>query len=139
MKKIDLGYLKFSLDEILLIGNKRNETKLGFAVLYKYFQLNHRFPQNRSDIPDEFINYIGKQVGVKDSLFEDYDWNSRSTTYHRKQIRNLFGFREYAVADSEIEIYRSRNKKNFSKVFNTSWIKDKYISSQIETFFIYMA
>ena len=102
MKKIDLGYLKFSLDEILLIGNKRNETKLGFAVLYKYFQLNHRFPQNRSDIPDEFINYIGKQVGVKDSLFEDYDWNSRSTTYHRKQIRNLFGFREYAVADSEI-------------------------------------
>jgi hypothetical protein len=102
MKEIDLDHLKFSLDEMLLIGDKRNETKLGFAVLYKYFQSNHRFPQDRIDIPDEFIDFIGKQIGVASSLFENYSWNSRSTTYHRKQIRELFSFREHAVADSEI-------------------------------------
>jgi hypothetical protein len=52
MKNLDLKSLKFDLDEMILIGDKRNETKLGFAILYKYFQIKHRFPQNKSDIPE---------------------------------------------------------------------------------------
>jgi len=86
---------------MILIGDKRNETKLGFAILYKYFQIKHRFPQNRSDIPEDIINFIGTQIGVDGALFDKYSWDSRSITYHRKQIRASFGFREYVIADSE--------------------------------------
>jgi len=101
MEVFDLNSLKFNLDEINLMGDKRNETKLGFAILYKFFQIKHRFPQYKSDIPDDIINLIGKQIGVDSSLFEKYSWDSRSITYHRKQIRELFGFREYTITDSE--------------------------------------
>ncbi|MBU3158369.1 DUF4158 domain-containing protein [Clostridium frigoris] len=101
MKNLDLKSLKFDLDEMILIGDKRNETKLGFAILYKYFQIKHRFPQNKSDIPEDIINFIGTQIGVEGALFDKYSWDSRSITYHRKQIRALFGFREYVIADSE--------------------------------------
>lgn len=45
MEVFDLNSLKFNLDEINLMDDKRNETKLGFAILYKFFQIKHRFPQ----------------------------------------------------------------------------------------------
>ena len=34
-------------------------------------------------------------------MFAQYDWLSRTTTYHRTQIREFFGFRENTVLDAE--------------------------------------
>lgn len=102
MQKHDLKELEFDIEELGLLKNKTSETRLGYAVFYKYFKINNRFPQQKNDISNEFITCISEQLGLDCELFSQYDWNSRSATYHRKQIREYFGFREYSESDTEI-------------------------------------
>ncbi len=47
------------------------------------------------------VAHIAKQVGVLSEGYLEYDWKSRSSEYHRAQIRSFLGFREATVADSE--------------------------------------
>lgn len=97
--KIDESF-NFSEIEIDIVHNNRKaETKIGFAVLYKFFQNNGRFPYDRFEISNEVICYISEQIGVDSSCYNDYDWNGKSIINHRKQIRELFLFRECTVQD----------------------------------------
>lgn len=89
-------------DELSLVGNKSGATRLGFALLLKAFQLEGRFPKDKSDIPQAVIGYVAKQVNVPDDAFAAYDWTGRSARYHRAQIREFFGFREATVEDTEL-------------------------------------
>lgn len=97
--KID-EIFKFSELEIDIVNNNRKaETKIGFAVLYKFFQNSGRFPYSKFEISNELICYISEQIGVDDSYYNVYDWNGKSIINHRKQIRELFLFRECTVQD----------------------------------------
>ncbi|MDZ4417042.1 DUF4158 domain-containing protein, partial [Bacillus cereus] len=75
-----------------LIGNKTGASRLGFAVLLKYFQHEARFPIKKQDIPKVVIAYIAKQLDLSPDLFDSYRWGAeeRNFTYHRKQIRESF-------------------------------------------------
>lgn len=86
-----------------LIGNKTGASRLGFTVLLKYFQQDARFPTKRSDIPRAVIEYIAKQLKLSPDLFDEYRWGAeeRNYTYHRKQIRDFFGFQELTGKDNE--------------------------------------
>ncbi|TYR80915.1 Tn3 family transposase [Priestia megaterium] len=86
-----------------LIGNKTGASRLGFTVLLKYFQHDARFPTKKSDIPRTVVEYIAKQLKLSPVLFDEYRWGAeeRNYTYHRKQIRNFFGFQELTGADNE--------------------------------------
>ncbi len=88
-------------DELALLANKTGHTRLGFAVLLRYFQQEGRFPQAKSDVPGAVIAYIARQVGVEPAEYLRYDWRGRSIEYHRAQIRAFLGFREATARDAE--------------------------------------
>lgn len=96
----------FLPNELQLLGNKTSETRLGFAVLFKFFQNEARFPNNKAEIPKIIIEYIGKQIGVNPNLFYQYDMDSRSYYYHKSQIREIFNFQESTVKEAEDIIQR---------------------------------
>ena len=88
-------------DELKLLANKTEPSRLGFAVLLKCFQYEGRFPQYKGDIPVSFVTYIAQQIGVAPERFEEYDWEGRTIKHHRADIRALLGFREPAERDSQ--------------------------------------
>ena len=55
--------------EMTLLGNKTGSTRLGFAVLLKFFQSEGRFPEHQQEVPSVVVNQISKQVGVPTELF----------------------------------------------------------------------
>ncbi len=85
-----------------LIVSKRGATRLGFALLLKFFQLEGRFPSGPHEIPAEVVHFVASEVGVDRGAWEEYPWQGRSVEYHRASIRAHLGFREATVADAEI-------------------------------------
>ena len=88
-------------NEMRLIENKTGETRIGFAVLFKFFQNEARFPTHKYEVPKAVIAYIAKQIFSEPELYVQYDWTGRSITYHRTQIREFFGFREDTIEDAQ--------------------------------------
>jgi hypothetical protein len=87
--------------ETELLTNKTGASRLGFAVLLKFFQLEAYFPQQTTDVPTVAVEFIAKQVKVTPEQFEQYQWRGRSIEYHRAHIRKLHGFRETTVEDAQ--------------------------------------
>ncbi|WP_242058192.1 MULTISPECIES: DUF4158 domain-containing protein [Nostoc] len=90
-------------DEEALLENKIGANRLGFAILLKFFQLEGRFPTEKSDVPKPVIVYLAKQLSIPWEEYYAYDWQGRSIKYHRSQIRSFLGFRE-ATASDETEM-----------------------------------
>jgi hypothetical protein len=53
--------------ELALLGNKTGATRLGFALLLKFFQSEARFPKDAHELPEAVVGYVAKQVGVPKS------------------------------------------------------------------------
>ena len=86
--------------EVELLANKTGATRLGFAVLLKFFQREMRFPQSATEVPSVVVDYLAKQAKVRPDQFQIYEWRGRTIEYHRAQIRALHGFRESSVEDA---------------------------------------
>lgn len=89
------------VDEQELIAGKRGSTRLGFALLLKFYVRRGRFPRGRSELPDEAVAFVGKQVGVPPGELGFYEWAGSTIGYHRSQIRAYLGFRECSVQDAD--------------------------------------
>lgn len=87
--------------ERALLGNKTGATRLGFAVLLKFFQREGRFPSFKNEVPGIVIAFVATQVGVAPEAYLRYDWQGRQIKEHRAQIREALEFRESTVADGE--------------------------------------
>jgi hypothetical protein len=87
--------------ELALLGNKSGATRLGFAVLLKFFQGEGCFPRHSQEIPGAAVEYVARQIGVPAAEWVHYNWDSRGAKYHRTQIRDLLGFHEATVEDGE--------------------------------------
>jgi len=87
--------------DLAQVGNKTGATRLGFAVLLKFFQRAGRFPAFKNEVPGVVISFVATQVSVAPEAYLQYDWQGRSIEYHRAEIRTLLGFRESTVADAE--------------------------------------
>jgi hypothetical protein len=86
------------------LRNKTGATRLGFALLLKFFELEARFPRHAGELPEAAVGYVAEQVkvpGVPAAELASYDWSGRSIKHHRAQIREAFGFREATRADEE--------------------------------------
>lgn len=60
-------------DELnLLMGNRTEANRLGFALLLKYFQQEAKFQTTKQDIPRVIIEYIAKQIDVSPDRFKEY-------------------------------------------------------------------
>ena len=92
-------------DDRRLIANKTGATRLGFALLLKFFEQEGRFPSSPDEVPRRAVDYVGAQVKVDASRFGDYPWSGRTVEYHRAQIRAELGFR-VATRDDETKLTR---------------------------------
>ncbi|AUM65168.1 hypothetical protein C0R09_11890 [Brevibacillus laterosporus] len=52
----------FLPNEMQQIGNKSGETRIGFAVMFKFFQYEARFTFHKFEVPKAVISYIAKQI-----------------------------------------------------------------------------
>ena len=84
-----------------LIANKAGATRLGFALLLKYFEQEARFPRHAGEMPTAAVQYVAEQVKVDPALFAAYAWSGRTIKYHRAQIREALGFREPTREDED--------------------------------------
>ncbi len=85
-----------------LLGNKGGATRLGFAVVLKFFEVKAAFPVRSADVPSAAVAYPAEQVRVDPSALDGYRWTGRTIEYHRAQVREAFGFREFAHADEDL-------------------------------------
>jgi Domain of unknown function (DUF4158) len=53
-----------------LLANKTGPTRLGFAVLLKYFQYEARFPAAKQDVPKALVTYLANQLNLSPELYE---------------------------------------------------------------------
>lgn len=83
-----------------LIAGKRDATRLGFAILLKFYTQHGRFPRGRSELPDDVVEHVAKQVRVPASEFGFYEWSGSTIEYHRHQIRTHLGFRTCTTEDA---------------------------------------
>lgn len=86
--------------EFGLLVNKSGATRLGFAVMLKFFEQEARFPR-REDVPRVAVEFMAGQVMVDPGLFGEYRWSGSTIEYHRGQIREFHGFREPTVGDED--------------------------------------
>lgn len=98
--------------DLALLGNKTGATRLGFAVLLKFFQQEGRFPSSKTEIPFLVIRFVATQVGVDPEAYMHYDWQGRAIKEHRAQIREaqLLAKRDELVREyhlGELELYRT--------------------------------
>jgi hypothetical protein len=88
-------------DELNLVAGKRGATKLGFALLLRFYTERGQFPRGRGEIPNAAVDYVARQVGVNPTEIAFYEWSGRTIEFHRAQIRKALGFRECIVADAD--------------------------------------
>jgi len=82
-------------DERELVAGKQGPTRLGFALLLKFYTRAGRFPRGRADLDGDAVAFVARQVGVPASDLGFYEWSGRTFKYHRAQVRRHLGFREY--------------------------------------------
>ncbi|MFG1703473.1 DUF4158 domain-containing protein [Nonomuraea sp. M3C6] len=88
-------------DELDQLSGRRGATKLGFALLLRFYAVHGRFPTGPSEIPDQAVAYVARLVDVPASELGLYEWDGRTIKAHRADIRKYFGFRDCSVADAE--------------------------------------
>jgi hypothetical protein len=81
------------------VANKTGATRLGFALLLKFFELNARFAVSAGELSPAAVDYVARQVDVDPGELARYAWSGRTIEYHRAQIRQGLGFREASRAD----------------------------------------
>src|SRR5699024_4159042 len=96
-----MDYFSVLHEDFRLFGKRTGSTRLDFAVLFKFFQQEGRFPTQEDEIPAYVLQHIAKQVNLDAQLFATYPWETSSSKRHRRQIRDHFGFRETTEADRE--------------------------------------
>jgi len=73
--------------------------KLGQLVQLKFFQQEGRFPEKASEVPGLVVEFIGQQIEVDAALLEQYDWQGRTSRNHKRDIRQMYGFRPINIED----------------------------------------
>jgi TnpA family transposase len=88
-------------EDWVLVANKTGHSRLGFALLLKFFELEARFPHHVGELPSAAVDYVAAQVKVEAGQLAKYAWSGRTIEYHRAQVREALGFQEATRADEE--------------------------------------
>ena len=84
-----------------LLTNRTDRSRLGLAILLKFFQMEGRFPRDRKEIPAAVRDHLAGQLGIEPDAFSKFDLTGRSSKQDREQIHSVLGFRRVTVADAE--------------------------------------
>jgi len=88
-------------DELDLLHTKSGSSRLGFAALLKFLLWRGRFPRAASELPEDAVLHLARQVRVPAGDLASFDFAGRSAQRFRGEIRGYTGFRECSVADAE--------------------------------------
>ncbi|MEV0300167.1 DUF4158 domain-containing protein [Streptomyces prasinus] len=88
-------------DDMKRVRNKSGATRLGFALLLKFFEVEARFPESAREVPAAAVEYVAQQVRVPARAWADYDWQSKAIQRHRGEIRAAYGFRANTEEDQD--------------------------------------
>lgn len=88
-------------DDMKRVRNKSGVTRLGFALLLKFFEVEARFPESAQEVPTAAVEYVAQQVKVPAEAWADYDWQSKAIQRHRGEIRAAYGFRANTEEDQD--------------------------------------
>ena len=65
-------------DERALVEATYGGTRVGFALLLKYYTRHSRFPAERVHLPDAAIEFVARQQQVPETDIDAYEWTGRS-------------------------------------------------------------
>jgi hypothetical protein len=82
-----------------LVANKTGATRLGFCLMLKFFEIEARFPEFVEEFPQPAVEYVAGLVKVPATELSKYDLAGAKR--HRKQIREVLGFRPPTLEDEE--------------------------------------
>ncbi len=109
-----------------LIAGKRGATRLGFAILLKFYTRYGRFPRGRSELPDDVVEHVAKQVQVPASELGFYEWSGSTIEYHRNQIRTRLGFRICTTADAaKVTVWLAENVAHAER--RLEWVREELL------------
>jgi hypothetical protein len=86
----------FHLDDDDLMHIKalhEDDTRLGFAVQLGTTRFLGTFLSDLTEVPDNVVEYMARQLDVAVSLWPAY--SERSQRRHKKKIRELYGFEDF--------------------------------------------
>ncbi len=96
-----IGNWTLAGDELEQLSGRRGATKLGFALLLRFYAVHGRFPAGRSEIPDQAVAHVARLVDVPPDELGFYEWDGRTIKAHRADVRRYFGFRDCSAADAD--------------------------------------
>lgn len=88
-------------DDWRLLGNKTGATRLGFALMLKYVEIEGEFPDYGEQIPPGAVEFMADLVKVDPSELAKYSFDNRTAEYHRAQIRQALGLRPATEEDKQ--------------------------------------
>jgi hypothetical protein len=100
--------LSFGIEEIYQLDSDeadwvtrtvRLQNRLILAVMLKFFQAQHSFPDNFQQLPTAMINCLANRYHMDIGCLEKFDWNSQMGWRYRRAIRKYLGFRKNTAAD----------------------------------------
>jgi hypothetical protein len=65
-------------DERALVDAKHGATRLGFALLLKFYTRHGRFPSGVSELPDGVVEFVARQLRAAPSDLASYEWTGRA-------------------------------------------------------------
>ena len=74
-----------------LVANKAGPTRLGFAVMLKFFELEGRFPRHAGEVPQAPLEYVAAQVNMPAAAFGEHRCSGRTIEYHRPRFARPWG------------------------------------------------
>ena len=80
---------------------KHGATRLSFALMLKFFEIEGRFPRNAGEVPPPAVDYVARQLGLLESEMPGFEVAGRSAERHRAQIRDALGFRVFPRGDED--------------------------------------
>ncbi len=92
---------RLTANDRALILTKHHANRLSFAVLLAFFRERGRFPRRPTEIERALVNEITAELRLASAADLRFPLSGRSIERHRAEIRELLGFREATVADSE--------------------------------------
>jgi Resolvase, N terminal domain/Domain of unknown function (DUF4158) len=75
-----------------LVAGKRGATRLGFALLLKFYTCHGRFPNGPDELREEAVEFVARQIHVAPGELPTCEWSGRTIEYHRAQIRQPLAF-----------------------------------------------
>ncbi|MGH8917320.1 MAG: DUF4158 domain-containing protein, partial [Actinomycetes bacterium] len=84
----------------LLAGNY-GSTRLSFALMLKFFEIEGRFPRHAGEVPPAAVDYLARQLGVAEGEATRCEVSGRSAERHRSRIREAFGFQVFSRGDED--------------------------------------